>query len=183
MTSAYLATDAIQERLRDQRAVLKTQLAGIPAELQNRPREQGRWSIAEVLEHLVRIETGVIRLLQLKGQVPPGTTLDEPPEGCLGSPELGLRVRDRTRTIDAPERVRPTGTIAADAALAQLELARGSVLDAFAAADPVALDRQTHPHPVFGDLTLRSWVALIADHEARHTAQIAEIAAELEGTA
>ncbi len=174
--SAYLATDAIQQRLRDQREALKAQLAGIPPQLHDRRPGEGRWSIAEVLEHLARLESGVVRLLQLKGQLPAGATPDQPPQESEGTPGLGLRVRDRTRPIEAPERVRPTGTLSAKSALAQLELARASVLDAFAAADPVALDRQTHPHPIFGELTLRSWVALIADHEARHTAQIAEIA-------
>jgi hypothetical protein len=41
------------------------------------------------------------------------------------------------------------------------------------------LDRVTHPHPVFGLLTLRSWVAFSADHEARHSDQIADVAQRL----
>ena len=77
--------------------------------------------------------------------------------------------------------MRPAGTLSAESALTQLLAARAELLAAFASANADALDRVTHPHPVFGPLTLRSWMALTADHEARHAAQIDEIAGALRG--
>jgi hypothetical protein len=45
--------------------------------------------------------------------------------------------------------------------------------------DGLALGTLTHPHPIFGPLTLYQWIATTAGHEGRHTAQIREIAAML----
>ena len=99
------------------------------------------------------------------------------------TPELGRRVRHRGIRIEAPERVRPGGSLDIAAALAQLEAARAELLRAFAAANRESLDVFTYPHPVFGPLTLRSWVSVTADHEARHSAQVVEIAEQLAAAA
>ena len=177
--SDYLATTSILERLERERAALVSRLAHIPTVIQAQRPSPGRWSIAEVLEHLVRIETGVTKLLALKGQAPPSPDAPAPPAEAHGTPDFGARVRNRAERIEAPERVRPAGTQSAEEALAQLQLVRVGLLNAFATANPAALDTMTHAHPVFGPLTLRSWVSLPADHEARHAAQIGEIAEQL----
>lgn len=175
----YLATSEILARLSAERDALVERLAKIPAATQNERPAPDRWSIAEVLEHLVRIETGLTKLFVIKGQAPPGADVPPAPPEAHGTPQLGVRIRDRSQRIEAPERVRPAGTLSAERALAQLQAARTALLSAFASADADALDRVTHAHPVFGPLTLRSWMALTSDHEARHAAQIDEIAGEL----
>ena len=175
----YLATSEILARLSAERAALVQRLAKIPVALQNERPSPERWSIAEVLEHLVRIETGLTKLFMIKGQAPPPDDLPAPAPEASGTPALGKRIRDRSQKIEAPERVRPAGALSAESALAQLQAARAGLLSAFASANADALDRVTHPHPVFGPLTLRSWMALTSDHEARHAAQIGEIAEHL----
>ena len=175
----YLATSEILARLSAERDALVERLAKIPVALQNERPSPERWSIAEVLEHLVRIETGITKLFMLKGQAPPPDDVPAPAPEASSTPALGRRIRDRSQKIEAPERVRPAGTLSAESALAQLQAARAGLLSAFTSADAVALDRVTHPHPVFGPLTLRSWMALTSDHEARHAAQIGEIADQL----
>ena len=175
----YLATSEILARLTAERDALLERLSNIPVALQNQRPAPERWSIAEVLEHLVRIETGLTKLFMLKGQTPPGADVPAPPPEAHSTPTLGVRIRDRSQRIEAPDRVRPAGSLSADSALTQLQAARAGLLGAFASADTVALDRVTHPHPVFGPLTLRSWMALTSDHEARHAAQIGEIADQL----
>lgn len=175
----YLATSEILARLSAERDALVERLATIPVALQNERPSPERWSIAEVLEHLVRIETGLTKLFMIKGQTPPPDDVPAPAPEASSTPALGKRIRDRSQKIEAPERVRPAGTLSAESALAQLHASRAALLGAFASADTVALDRVTHPHPVFGPLTLRSWMALTSDHEARHAAQIGEIADQL----
>ena len=64
-------------------------------------------------------------------------------------------------------------------AIALLETERRGLLDAARAADPVALEHRTDYHAVLGRLTLRDWLAFVAHHEARHAAQIDEVAAAL----
>lgn len=175
----YLATDQILGRLEQERTSLVTLLARIPQELQNQRPAPDRWSIAEILEHLVSLEIGVTKLLGIKGQAAPAAEVPPPPPEASGTPRLGALVRDRSRKIEAPERVRPAGTLSADEAFSRLQAVRAGMLAAFATANAEALDKQTHVHPFFGQLTLRSWVALAADHEARHVAQIAEVAEQL----
>src|SRR6476646_8874414 len=149
----YLATPEILARLSAERDALVERLAKIPVALQNERPSPERWSIAEVLEHLVRIETGITKLFMLKGQAPPPDDVPAPAPEASSTPALGKRIRDRSQKIEAPERVRPAGALSADGALTQLQAARAGLLAAFASADAHALDRVTHPHPVFGPLT------------------------------
>lgn len=178
----YLSTPKILERLQAERTGLLARLERIPADSRNRRPDPARWSVAEVLEHLTSLEIGLTRLLTLRGQQPPPPDSPAPDESSKMTPALARLVRDRSKHIEAPERVLPAGALTADEALPHLQNARAGMLAAFDSANPDALDQLTHPHPLFGPLTLRSWVALAADHEARHAEQIAEIAQQLGAT-
>lgn len=175
----FLSTPGILGRLETEREGLLSRLERIPAEARNRRPAPERWSIAEVLEHLTSLETGLTKLLTLRGQQPPPPDTPAPRDSNMMSPALAQLVRDRSKHIEAPERVLPAGALTADEALPHLQSARAGMLAAFGTANSEALDRLTHPHPLFGPLTLRSWVALAADHEARHAEQISEIADQL----
>ena len=175
----YLSAPKILERLRTERDALVQRVQGIPSELHDKRPDPERWSIAEVLEHLTRVEIGVTKLLTLRGKEAPPADAPGVNGSNLLTPAVSSIVRDRSRGIEAPERVRPTGTMSSQDALAQLVQTRAGFMSAFSSANTDALDRVTHPHPVFGPLTLRSWVAFSADHEARHCEQIADIAHHL----
>lgn len=177
--SEYLSDDRIRERLAAERRLLRERVAGIPADVAARRPAPDRWSVAEVLEHLARIESGVTRMLTHFGAAAPPPGTPSPAAEAHATARLGERVRDRGTKIEAPERVRPAGVLDPAAAFAQLEAAREAMLAAFAAANRDALDAFTYPHPLIGPLTLRSWVSITADHEARHSAQIVEIAEQL----
>jgi hypothetical protein len=160
-----------------ERAALAAAVARVPAELQSRTPAPGHWSVVDVLEHLTRVETGIARLFLKRGRpgesgpLPEGKSL----AGLRLTPERIAHLRDRTHRIEAPERVRPSGTADPAAAWQALEAARGELLRAFAAADPDALDHAVHDHAVLGPLVLRDWFAFVAHHEARHCAQVVEI--------
>lgn len=175
----YLSTPRILERLQAEREGLLARLDRIPAASRNRRPSPGRWSVAEVLEHLTSLELGLTKLLMFRGQQPPPPETPVPSGASFMSPALGELVRDRSKRIEAPERVLPAGALTADEALPHLQSAREGMLAAFQTANDDALDTVTHPHPVFGPLTIRSWVALAADHEARHAEQVSEIAEQL----
>ena len=166
------------ELLAAERAALTAAAARVPAELQSRPPAPGQWSIIDVVEHLTRVETGVARLLLKRGRagesgpVPGGKTVAD----LRLTPERIARLRDRSQRIEAPERVRPSGSAEPAAAWQALDGARAELLRAFAAADPTALDHVVHEHAVLGPLVLRDWLAFVAHHEARHRSQVVEIA-------
>lgn len=134
------------------------------------------WSVAEVLEHLAHVERGIAKLIALRGreQAPAGQAAAVP----LDAARIA-RVRSRSERIEAPERIRPSGTVTAPDALKALDNARTKLREAVIAADSASLDTCTHAHAVLGVLTLRDWIRFVAHHEARHTAQVADIAKAL----
>lgn len=141
------------------------------ADRQRRPGE-GRWSAAEILEHLASVEHAVAKMIATRGRepVPPGQA---PPVPMAAERMAQIRVRDKR--IDVPDALRPKGTMTAADAVAALAVSREALLDAARAADPVALEHRTYLHAVIGRLTLCDWLAFVAHHEARHAAQIDEI--------
>lgn len=174
MTPSPASTDEIIALLDRERAAFLAQAARMPAAHQTLRPNPDRWSVVEIMEHVARIDTGVGKLLALRAAEPVMASPQQLAEADL-TPERIRSVRDRTKRIEAPERVHPTGTLSPDAVLAQLASARSGLKSAFLAADPALLDGVVHPHPIMGLLTLRGWVMLAAHHDARHAQQIAEV--------
>ena len=148
----------------------------VPVALRDQRPAAMRWSIAEVLEHLVTIERGIAKLIATRGRQP------LPPDAPAPVPldaERVAKLRNRGERVEAPERVRPTGTIAAADALGALSEARTALRQALLDADPASLERYTHVHALLGPLCLRDWAQFVAHHEARHTGQVLEIAEAL----
>lgn len=174
--SAPASADPVLALLARERAALLDAVASVPPERRDACPDPARWSVAQVLEHLARVERGVHRLLQLRLAEPAPADAAQLAEARANGARLVL-VRDRGRRIEAPERVCPRDGLEAAAALARLADERGALETAYAAADDALLDGSVYPHPVFGLLTLRDWTAFVAHHEARHAAQIAELGA------
>jgi uncharacterized damage-inducible protein DinB len=159
-----------------ERAVLMATVARVAEPDRDRRPTPNAWSVAEVLEHLVTVERGIAKLLAKRGRETPA------PDAMAATPLDETRIaalRGREKRIEAPERVRPTGAVRCADALRALGETRAALRSAVLGATPAALDGCTHAHPVLGTLTLRDWVHFIAHHEARHAAQVAEIADSL----
>jgi hypothetical protein len=165
--------------LADTRARLLALVERVPPQLRDRRPAPHRWSVAEILEHLARADSGVARLFTTRGAAAPAEPSPDLERAQYTSAHVA-RVLDRNLRIEAPERIRPTEGITWQEALKQLHAARVQLEGAIVAAHPEALDRVTHVHPVIGPLVLRGWIDFTAHHEARHTAQIAEIAEQLQ---
>lgn len=175
MTPTATSADALLALLDHERAAFLAQVDRVPGARREQRLKPERWSVAEICEHLARIDTGVTRLLTLKSAEP----LTATPEQLIAArltPEKAARVRSRDERITAPDRISPTGTLPIEAALAQLSGARAALKTGFLATDPAVLDGAVHPHPVIGPLTLRGWVEFVAHHDARHAQQVAELA-------
>jgi len=177
MTQPTTSVASLLALLHYERANLLTQFESTPAALRiastgesESSRESG-WSAAQIIEHCARVEGGVARMIAKGAEMPRTATAEELQAAVLTERTIGW-VRERSIKVEAPERVRPTGTLDADASLAQLQASRAALLEAFATADNAVLDGVTFPHPFIGPLTLRSWVELTAHHDARHAAQM-----------
>lgn len=158
-----------------ERANFLAQVARIPVARQAERPGPDRWSVAEIVEHVARIDRGVAKLFAVRSAQPLTASPEELAAAELTSDKVA-RVRSRAERFVAPERVRPTGALAPEAAMAELAEARATLKATYLATDPAVLDGAVHPHPVIGPLTLRGWLALAAHHDARHAQQVAELA-------
>lgn len=165
-----------------QRTVLLTAVSRVPEALRDHRVTADAWCVAEVLEHLHRVESGIARLLARsveRARVSGGAAESEV-SSLLGSLDsFGLLRRDRR--INTPDLVMPRGEYNAAQALAALTASRDALLVAVGKGDGLALGEISYPHPLFGPLNLYQWVLFVGQHEARHAAQIDEIGRVLTG--
>ena len=178
MTPPTTSVPALLALLQYEREQLLARYASIPLDRrawsEGDGEGEGGWSAAQIIEHCARVEGGVARMIAKGAELPRTATAEELQASLLTERTIGW-VRDRVTKVEAPERVHPTGTLDADAALAQLHAARAALLGAFTAADAEVLDGIVFPHPFLGPLTLRSWTELVAHHDARHAQQMAAL--------
>jgi hypothetical protein len=158
------------------RAALREAVQAVPEVLRGRRPSPDRWSVAEVLEHLAVTEAVIARLVaDGAASLEPGPP---PTVAELPAPTLA-RLLDRTGRVEAPERVRPQGTLDAATAWQRLEASRIALRGAVEGAEDRDLTAVQRPHPLLGNLDLYQWVISVGGHEVRHTVQIRETAAEL----
>lgn len=163
-----------------QRAALFAAVSLVPEPLRDRRSDPETWSVADVLEHLHRVESGIARLLRRSVERAKAAGLD--PENELGS-LLGsldaLRLLDRSRRIGAPELVMPRGELTAAQGMAALTQSRQALIAALRLGDGLALGQITQVHPTVGPLNLYQWVLFVGQHEGRHAGQLEDIARQL----
>lgn len=163
-----------------QRAALLVAVAAVPEDRREERVAPECWSVAEVLEHLHRVERGMIRLSEyaLQQVKQRGVGPEASDESLLGALDA-FQLSRRTTRIPAPERVMPSGQYTAAQMLAKLGESRHTLLALLPALDGFALGEITFPHPLLGPLDLYQWLLFLGQHEARHTDQIQEIATRL----
>lgn len=163
-----------------QRALLLGALSLIPEPLRDQRGDAETWSAAEILEHLHRVESGIVRLLTRSVERARETGLESETEaGSLLASLDALRLLDRGRRITAPEPVMPRGELTAAQGVEALTESREALVSALRQADGVALGRITRAHPTLGPLNLYQWVLFVGQHEARHAEQLKDIGRRL----
>jgi hypothetical protein len=162
------------------RAALLDVAATVPADrFAERPAPE-RWSAAELLEHLARVETGCARVIAKRaaGARASGVAAEREDSTKLGALD-GRRVTDRSHKLTAPDIVTPAGGFTRDGALDALSRSRAEFKRAVADADGLALEEVRHTHVVLGEIDLYQWILFVGQHERRHLPQLEEIAAQL----
>jgi hypothetical protein len=150
-----------------------------PAARQERP-GPGRWSTAEVLEHLAIAERNFSARVATAIEAARAAGLGAEMGARAPLPEaIEARMADRVNTRTAPDPVRPTGSVDAASAWGLLEEGHRRLRTLVEAADGLALGQVTADHHSFGALTIYQWIELMAAHEGRHAEQILELAAAL----
>jgi hypothetical protein len=174
-------TEELLRHLDANRAVLRAAVDDVPPSLRETRPAPDVWSVAEVLEHLTRVEEQLTRLLgsKLSEARAAGALGPEADTASVVDPMTHKVVLDRRHRITAGDRVLPHGELDAATALAALESARDRLRELLIAHDGVTIAAVSHPHPVLGPVDAYGWFAFVGSHEARHAAQIREAGATL----
>lgn len=129
-----------------------------------------RWSIADCAEHLVAAEVPLPKLLA--GARRGSAAADDASERDAF---VRFVTRDRSRRVQSPERIRPTGRFATrDETLAAFAQRRAANI-VFVRSTQEPLREFFFPHPFAGEIDLYQWIRTLPAHVERHLEQIAEI--------
>ena len=169
----YTSVAEIYEAIDETRARLIETIEGAGAARADIRDAPGRWSVAEVAEHLALIEGQLAKLFdrlvaraEADGAPPAAPGGSIPP---VSPDEMAERSRDR---IEAPEFVRPAGATPLSESLASLRESRAALHRLRPRVEALDLREVRYPHPLFGPLDLYHWLAFIGLHEERHLRQI-----------
>ena len=141
-------------------------LAGLTEDqLLYRPRRE-RWSIAEIVEHLVTVEERVLAAVEKLLAQPP----DVIKQSSMGDAEVVWRLTSVVDPIRAPEQVVPNMRCPPETLPERFEIARRNTRE-FVSTTAGDLRRHFIHHFVFGDLDCYQWLLLLGSNCNRHCAQ------------
>lgn len=133
-----------------------------------------RWSIAELVEHIILVEKGVLGGIQKAGTKPKEAPINKP----LAEEKFRQLMRNRTRKIEAPTHFIPKGIFIDKAtAIAAFNTHRVKVTN-FVNTTDIALTHVGFPHMALGMLNGIDWIVFMAGHCERHILQMEEISVE-----
>ena len=130
------------------------------------------WSVAEVVEHLHSVESGIAKLLGrsiLKAREA-GAQAEQEFTSLMHSLD-SLQLTNRSRPLNAPDPVLPRGKLTSAEALAALAESRQQLLHAISTGEELALAGIVYPH---------QWILFVGQHEGRHSEQIRDIGRSLD---
>ena len=159
--------------LRGSEARLVEVVRGVTAEQAGFRTGPERWSIAEVLEHLVVWESFLLGAVRGALDAPAAPEKREAVAGKDGL-VLGLAT-SRDQPLKAREAARPAGRWSDVAEmLAEFHVRRAETVE-FAETTQADLRGHFFAHVTFGDLDCYQWLVAMGQHTLRHVAQIEEI--------
>jgi hypothetical protein len=163
-----------------QRSALLTIAAAIPRDRWTERPAPDRWSVVELFEHLYKVEHSCARVIAKSAAEAraAGHPMETDSHSMLGTLDA-VGLRDRSRRMQVPERVAPSGTWSPDEAAEKLATSRAELHDAILAGDGLALGSVYQTHARLGEIDLYRWILFVGEHEARHVQQVAEIAEQL----
>jgi len=162
------------EFVEEKRRELVASVEGVPRADLTRHSAAGAWSVAEILDHLRMVESGVARLITKRVQqardagIAKEETSADSVLGCLEPYSFSLE----SRKLKSPEAVRPNPNADPDEALEGLVATRQTLRHAASSANGVALGEIKHTHAILGELDLYQWLIFLGQHEVRHRKQI-----------
>lgn len=155
------------------REELLASVEGLTDEQLNNEVEEGRWTVAQVLDHLYLMEQGITGQIQ--------RALADPEKSPARAKKPIKRTMDRTYKVEAPEFFQPAKTfLSREEIMNRLNESRAQLFSVIkGVGDETVLERKAFKHLVFGTMDLQQWIEFVGYHERRHLEQIEELKAEL----
>lgn len=131
------------------------------------------WSVAEILDHLRMVESGIARIITKRvGQAKEAGIGEETSTESVMSSFDRYSAALETMVLKSPETVKPRPDIDINEALEGLESSREALRGAAVLASGVPLGEIKHSHVILGELDLYQWLIFLGQHEGRHRKQI-----------
>lgn len=151
-------------------------LTAIPAPRRDAPAPEGKWSIAQHIEHLALVEDGTGRLISRLIKEADASGQRETEDSSLLHSLDAYGVTTAARRIEAPDMVQPKEGLSSAEALARQSAARTRMIEALRRASGSALATVSYPHPLVGQINGYQWGLITALHQRRHLAPMRELA-------
>jgi hypothetical protein len=163
----------VLDQLKASQALLLELVDGLTAEQWTFRPAKGRWSTAECLEHVIRVEKRLLGVIEKKIN----EEIPAQDRARIDDALVARAIPDRTVRREAPEPVRPTGHWPDPAELlAEFHKTRQRTTE-FATATQGDLRGYFIPHMALGELDCYQWLLVLSLHGFRHAQQIEEIKA------
>jgi len=161
----YAANDKI-------RANFLETIESISDEQANALPEGEKWTIAQIIEHVSIVEDGMSKISYklLNEAKESGKTSDGTAKFSDSFAQHAAGAREQK--FEAPDRVRPKGSVSIADSVKRLEETRQNLYALKPLFETVDCSEHKFPHPAFGELTAHEWLALVGGHEIRHLEQI-----------
>jgi hypothetical protein len=129
--------------------------------------------VAEILDHLRMVESGVARLITKRvGQAKEAGLGEEKSTASVMPSFDKYSAQLESAVLKSPEMVLPRTDVDFKEALDGLESSREALRAAVVSADGLAIGEIKHTHVVLGELDLYQWLIFVGQHEGRHRKQI-----------
>lgn len=165
--------DEVIELLRQSEQQLVEAINGLTDEQWHFKSGPDRWSVGEVVEHIVLADALLFETAVKSLDARPGASWQE----TLPKTEtLRRALPNRTRRVDAPGIIKPQASMTRAALVARFKEQRARTL-AYVQDTDRPLKAHTAPNPFFGALNAHQWLLYIPLHNLRHNQQIDEVKA------
>ena len=157
----------------EKRRELLESFEGVPGERLGRRAGPTGWSVAEILDHLRIVETGIARIITKRVAKAREEGLREETQTSSVMPSFEPHAAKLdSGTLQAPALIQPSPNVDINEALNGLKSSREALRAAVVSADGLAIGDIKHTHMVLGELDLYQWLIFVGHHEARHRKQI-----------
>ncbi len=157
----------------EKRRELLQSFEGIPGDRLCRRAAPDGWSVAEILEHLRMVESGIARLITKRVSQAREAGIGEEKSTASVMPSFDpYSTMLEKAVLQAPATVVPRANVDISEALDGLESSREALRAAVVSANGLSLGEIKHTHAVLGELDLYQWLIFVGEHEGRHKKQI-----------